>query len=51
MGSNRPANGTVARSRHCPRYVVTNLHGSPQWLYDHRNCPRGDMENRIKEQQ
>nr|MBS0019706.1 IS1380 family transposase [Gammaproteobacteria bacterium] len=33
------------------RYVVTNLHGSPQWLYDHRYCPRGDMENRIKEQQ
>ena len=33
------------------RNVVTNLHGSPQWLYDHRYCPRGDMENRIKEQQ
>ncbi|EWH03931.1 hypothetical protein Q427_00720 [Halomonas sp. BC04] len=33
------------------RYVVTNLHGSPKWLYDHRYCPRGDMENRIKEQQ
>ncbi|MGM0984986.1 MAG: IS1380 family transposase [Pseudomonadota bacterium] len=33
------------------RYVVTNLRGSPQWLYDSRYCPRGDMENRIKEQQ
>lgn len=32
------------------RYVVTNLHGSPQWLYDSRYCLRGDMENRIKDQ-
>ena len=34
-----------------PRYVVTNLRGSPQHLYDALYCARGDMENRIKEQQ
>lgn len=34
-----------------PRFVVTNLPDSPQTLYDERYCPRGDMENRIKEQQ
>ncbi len=25
--------------------------GAPQWLYDRVYCARGDMENRIKEQQ
>lgn len=34
-----------------PRYVVTNLKGSAQRLYDSVYCARGDMENRIKEQQ
>ncbi len=34
-----------------PRYVVTNLSGEPQRLYDSDYCGRGDMENRIKEQQ
>jgi hypothetical protein len=34
-----------------PRYVVTNLDGDPQELYDDLYCARGDMENRIKEQQ
>ena len=34
-----------------PRYVVTNLKGQPQCLYDAIYCARGDMENRIKEQQ
>jgi hypothetical protein len=34
-----------------PRYVVTNLKGDPQRLYDHLYCARGDMENRIKESQ
>jgi hypothetical protein len=34
-----------------PRYVVTNLPGDPQQLYDRDYCGRGDMENRIKEQQ
>jgi hypothetical protein len=34
-----------------PRYVVTNLAGSAEALYDELYCARGDMENRIKEQQ
>jgi hypothetical protein len=33
------------------RFVVTNLPGDPQALYDGVYCARGDMENRIKEQQ
>jgi hypothetical protein len=33
------------------RLVVTNLPGDPQSLYDDRYCQRGEMENRIKEQQ
>ena len=32
-----------------PRYVVTNLEGNSQRLYDHLYCQRGEMENRIKE--
>ena len=34
-----------------PRFVVTNLNGDAQTLYDKVYCARGDMENRIKEQQ
>ena len=34
-----------------PRYVVTSLSGEAQQLYDEIYCARGDMENRIKEQQ
>jgi hypothetical protein len=34
-----------------PRYVVTNLDGDGQALYDELYCQRGEMENRIKEQQ
>jgi hypothetical protein len=34
-----------------PRYVVTNLQGDPQELYDQEYVMRGEMENRIKEQQ
>lgn len=34
-----------------PRYIVTNLKQSPRWLYTKVYCARGDMENRIKEQQ
>ena len=34
-----------------PRFVITNLEGDPQELYDNLYCQRGDMENRIKEQQ
>jgi hypothetical protein len=34
-----------------PRYIVTNLTGCPADLYQKIYCARGDMENRIKEQQ
>ncbi len=34
-----------------PRYVVTNLEGDAKPLYDKIYCARGDMENRIKENQ
>jgi hypothetical protein len=34
-----------------PRFIVTNLEGDAQALYDHLYCARGEMENRIKEQQ
>jgi hypothetical protein len=33
------------------RFVVTNLSGTPQSLYDDVYVQRGEMENRIKEQQ
>jgi len=33
------------------RFLVTNLAGEPQRLYDAVYCQRGDAENRIKEQQ
>lgn len=32
-----------------PRFVVTNLKGSPQRIYQEVYCARGDAENRIKE--
>lgn len=34
-----------------PRFIVSNLPGSPSELYDELYCQRGEMENRIKEQQ
>ena len=34
-----------------PRFVVTNLPQSERYLYDKIYCARGDMENRIKDQQ
>jgi hypothetical protein len=34
-----------------PRFVVTSLEGDAQELYDRVYCARGEMENRIKEQQ
>jgi hypothetical protein len=33
------------------RFIVTNLTGDPQELYDKLYCQRGEAENRIKEQQ
>lgn len=34
-----------------PRFIVTNLSGEPKMLYEKAYCARGNMENRIKEQQ
>lgn len=46
----------IAKAEHTekganPRYVVTDLQGDAQALYDGAYCARGEMENRIKEQQ
>jgi hypothetical protein len=30
------------------RFIVTNLHGTPQWLYESVYCARGQAENLIK---
>jgi hypothetical protein len=32
-----------------PRFVITNLTQTPQWIYENIYCHRGDVENRIKE--
>ena len=31
------------------RFVVTNMSGTPKWLYETVYCARGEIENRIKE--
>lgn len=46
----------IAKAEHSekgsnPRFVITSLNGHAQQLYDELYCARGDMENRIKEQQ
>jgi Transposase DDE domain group 1 len=46
----------IAKAEHTdqgsnPRFVVTNLAGQARALYDTVYCARGEMENRIKEQQ
>jgi len=46
----------IVKAEHLPegrnlRFIVTNLEGDPQTLYDTMYCARGEMENRIKEQQ
>lgn len=46
----------IAKAEHLdkgsnPRFVVTSRQGDPQQLYDDLYCARGEMENRIKEQQ
>ena len=52
----RRARRVIARIEHGPkgrnpRFVVTNLEGEANELYERVYCARGDMENRIKEQQ
>ena len=32
-----------------PRFVITNMKQSSQWIYERVYCQRGDIENRIKE--
>lgn len=47
----------IAKAEHLPgdkanpRFVVTNLGGEARELYEETYCKRGEMENRIKEQQ
>ena len=31
-----------------PRFVITNMKQTPQWLYEQIYCQRGEIENRIK---
>ena len=50
------ARRVIAKAEHTdkgenPRYVVTSLEGEAQEIYDQVYCARGEMENRIKEQQ
>lgn len=55
---NRPRR-VIAKAEHLnkganPRFIVTNLpetYADPKTLYEKHYCARGDMENRIKEQQ
>ena len=57
----RPARGienerVIVKAEHTakganPRYLVTNLSGAPKRLYERVYCARGEMENRINEQQ
>jgi Transposase DDE domain group 1 len=32
-----------------PRFIITNMKQSPQWLYEKVYCQRAEIENRIKE--
>jgi hypothetical protein len=50
------ARRVIAKAEHLdkgtnPRFVVTTLSGEARMLYEHIYCARGEMENRIKEQQ
>jgi hypothetical protein len=50
------ARRVIAKAEHTakganPRYVVVNVPGDPQELYEDVYCQRGEAENRIKEQQ
>jgi hypothetical protein len=50
------ARRVIAKAEHLdkganPRFVVTSLEGDARMLYEDIYCARGEMENRIKEQQ
>jgi hypothetical protein len=45
----------IAKAEHTerganPRFILTNVVGAAQKIYDQRYCARGEMENRVKEQ-
>jgi hypothetical protein len=45
----------IAKAEHTekganPRFILTNIVGDAQKIYDQRYCVRGEMENRVKEQ-
>lgn len=45
----------IAKAEHTdkgsnPRFILTNIVGDAQRIYDRRYCQRGEMKNRIKEQ-
>ena len=46
QGRSRPGD---REPRDNPRFVVTNMRQTPQFLYEKVYCARGDVENRIKE--
>ena len=55
-GTWRHARRVIVKAEHTakgsnPRFLVTNLPGDAQKLYDEVYCARGEMEHRIKEQQ
>lgn len=54
-GSWKRIRWVIAKAEHSrlgsnPRFIVTNIVGDSQKIYDKRYCARGEMENRIKEQ-
>lgn len=54
-GTWRRVRWVIAKAEHTdkgrnPRFVVTNIVGDAQKIYDRRYCQRGEMENRVKEQ-
>lgn len=54
-GSWRRVRWVIAKAEHTdkgsnPRFILTNIVGDAQRIYDRRYCQRGEMENRIKEQ-
>jgi hypothetical protein len=54
-GSWQRVRGVIAKAEHTAKganqhFVVTNIVGDAQKIYDQRYCQRGEMENRVKEQ-
>jgi len=54
-GTWRIVRWVIAKAEHTdkganPRFIVTNIVGDAQRIYDRRYCARGEMENRVKEQ-